>query len=176
MTKELVVLVNEKDQQTGLMEKMEAHQKALLHRAFSIFIFNSRGQMLLQQRAWSKYHSPGLWTNTCCSHPRQNETLEQATQRRLMEEMGLQCAMQKAFDFIYKADVGQDLTEHEFDHVFVGTTDLLPQINPDEVASWKYMDMEELASHMQQHPEQYTVWFRIAFAQLQEYLLNNKLF
>lgn len=176
MTEELVVLVDEKDQQTGLKEKMEAHQKALLHRAFSIFLFNSKGQMMLQQRAWNKYHSPGLWTNTCCSHPRHNETLEQATQRRLNEEMGLQCAMSKAFDFIYRADVGQGLTEHEFDHVFIGTTDLLPHINPDEVASWKYMDIDELESHMQQNPEQYTVWFRIAFGQLQEYLINNKLF
>jgi isopentenyl-diphosphate delta-isomerase len=175
MTKELVVLVNENDQQIGLMEKMEAHQKAVLHRAFSIFLFNSKGQMLLQQRAWSKYHSPGLWTNTCCSHPRENESLEEATSRRLMEEMGMQCSMKKVFDFIYRADVGQDLTEHEFDHVFIGVSDSQPVINPDEVAAWKYMDMEELSVDLHRNPEQYTVWFRIAFEQVYKYLKINKL-
>ncbi|MCE1202139.1 MAG: isopentenyl-diphosphate Delta-isomerase [Bacteroidia bacterium] len=175
MTEEFVVLVNDKDQQIGLMEKMEAHIQGILHRAFSIFLFNTKGEMLLQQRALSKYHSPGLWTNTCCSHPRDGESLEQATQRRLYEEMGMRCEMRKAFDFIYKADVGQGLTEHEFDHVFVGTTDLEPEINKEEVADWKYMLVSEVAASMEAHPEQYTVWFRIAFKQIEDYLKTNKI-
>jgi isopentenyl-diphosphate Delta-isomerase len=170
MDKEFVILVDESDNELGLMEKMEAHEKAVLHRAFSIFIFNSKNQMLLQQRALSKYHSPGLWTNTCCSHPRQEETLEQATSRRLMEEMGMQCNITKAFDFVYKADVGQGLTEHELDHVFVGYSDELPDINRDEVESWKYMLLEDVKNDMRKHPEQYTVWFRIAFEQLENYI------
>ncbi|MBK9290566.1 MAG: isopentenyl-diphosphate Delta-isomerase [Bacteroidetes bacterium] len=172
---EFVVLVDEQDRPLGLMEKMEAHRKALLHRAFSIFLFNNDGQMLLQQRAMTKYHSPGLWTNTCCSHPRHEETLEQATSRRLKEEMGMSCDMRKAFDFIYKADVGQGLTEHEFDHVFIGITDDQPEINTDEVASWKYVGMKELYKDVEQHPEKYTVWFKIALKQLQEYLKTNKI-
>jgi isopentenyl-diphosphate Delta-isomerase len=170
MDKEFVILVDESDNELGLMEKMEAHEKAVLHRAFSIFIFNSKNQMLLQQRALSKYHSPGLWTNTCCSHPRQEETLEQATSRRLMEEMGMKCNITKAFDFVYKADVGQGLTEHELDHVFVGYSDELPDINRDEVESWKYMLLEDVKNDMTKHPEQYTVWFRIAFEQLENYI------
>jgi isopentenyl-diphosphate Delta-isomerase len=170
MDKEFVILVDESDNELGLMEKMEAHEKAVLHRAFSIFIFNSKNQMLLQQRALSKYHSPGLWTNTCCSHPRQEETLEQATSRRLMEEMGMKCNITKAFDFVYKADVGQGLTEHELDHVFVGYSDELPDINRDEVESWKYMFLEDVKKDMTKHPEQYTVWFRIAFEQLENYI------
>ncbi|MBS4059116.1 MAG: isopentenyl-diphosphate Delta-isomerase [Bacteroidetes bacterium] len=170
MDKEFVILVDNSDNDLGVMEKMEAHEKAVLHRAFSIFIFNSKNQMLLQQRALSKYHSPGLWTNTCCSHPRQEETLEQATSRRLMEEMGMKCNITKAFDFVYKADVGQGLTEHEFDHVFVGYSDELPEINRDEVESWKYMLLEDVKKDMRKHPEQYTVWFRIAFEQLENYI------
>ncbi len=170
MEKEFVVLVDNSDNDLGIMEKMEAHEKAILHRAFSIFIFNSKNEMLLQQRALSKYHSPGLWTNTCCSHPRQGETLEQATSRRLMEEMGMQCNITKAFDFVYKADVGQGLTEHEFDHVFVGYSDECPVINKDEVESWKYMLLEDVKNDMTKHPEQYTVWFRIAFEQLENFI------
>lgn len=175
MTEEFVVLVDEKDQQTGLMEKMEAHRRGVLHRAFSIFLFNTQGEMLLQQRALSKYHSPGLWTNTCCSHPREHESLEQATNRRLLEEMGLQCNLSKAFDFIYKADVGQGLIEHEFDHVFVGICDNPPHINTSEVADWKYMPMPEIKASMAAHPELFTVWFRIAFDQLENYLKTNKI-
>lgn len=175
MTEEYVVLVNDKDHQIGLMEKMEAHIQGVLHRAFSIFLFNTKGEMLLQQRALSKYHSPGLWTNTCCSHPRDGESLEQATQRRLFEEMGMRCEMREAFDFIYKADVGQGLTEHEFDHVFVGTTDLKPEINKEEVADWKYMPVSDVAASMEAHPELYTVWFRIAFKQIEDYLKTNKI-
>ena len=172
--KEYVVLVNTNDEPQGLMEKMEAHEKGFLHRAFSIFIFNSNQELLLQQRALSKYHTPGLWTNTCCSHPRENESLNQATSRRLMEEMGMKCAIDEAFSFIYKADVGQGLIEHEFDHVFIGHSDELPTINPDEVASWQYASMDDLKFDIAKDPEKYTVWFRIAFDEVDAYLKNLK--
>ena len=163
---EHVVLVNEQDQQIGIMEKMAAHIVPRLHRAFSIFIFNSKGELLLQQRALSKYHSPGLWTNTCCSHPCDGETLEQATSRRLMEEMGMQCDMHEVFTFIYKAPVGLGLIEHEFDHVWFGKTDEVPQINTEEVASWKYMRLEDLQADIKAHPELYTEWFKISFDEI----------
>ena len=163
---EHVVLVNEQDQQIGIMEKMAAHIVPRLHRAFSIFIFNSKGELLLQQRALSKYHSPGLWTNTCCSHPCDGETLEQATSRRLMEEMGMQCDMHEVFTFIYKAPVGLGLIEHEFDHVWFGKTDEVPQINTEEVASWKYMRLEDLQADIKVHPELYTEWFKISFDEI----------
>ena len=163
---EHVVLVNEQDQQIGIMEKMAAHIVPRLHRAFSIFIFNSKGELLLQQRALSKYHSPGLWTNTCCSHPCDGETLAQATSRRLMEEMGMQCDMHEVFTFIYKAPVGLGLIEHEFDHVWFGKTDEVPQINTEEVASWKYMRLEDLQTDIKAHPELYTEWFKISFDEI----------
>lgn len=167
---EHVVLVDEQDQPLGIMEKMAAHIVPRLHRAFSIFIFNSKGEMLLQQRAFSKYHSPGLWTNTCCSHPRNGETLEQATARRLMEEMGMRCELHEVFTFIYKAPVGLGLIEHEYDHVFFGHTDDLPVLNPDEVASYRYMAIDELAADMQAHPESYTEWFKISFDEVRNHL------
>ena len=160
---EYVVLVNESDTQIGIMEKMAAHIVPRLHRAFSIFLFNSKGELLLQQRALSKYHSPGLWTNTCCSHPRNGESLEAATSRRLMEELGLHCEMHEVFTFIYKAPVGLGLIEHEFDHVWFGTTDETPVINPEEVHAWKYMSLDDIASDMKAHPESYTEWFKISF-------------
>ena len=163
---EHVVLVNEQDQQIGIMEKMAAHIVPRLHRAFSIFIFNSKGELLLQQRALSKYHSPGLWTNTCCSHPCDGETLAQATSRRLMEEMGMQCDMHEVFTFIYKAPVGLGLIEHEFDHVWFGKSDEVPQINTEEVASWKYMRLEDLQADIKAHPELYTEWFKISFDEI----------
>ena len=163
---EHVILVDEKDTQIGIMEKMAAHIVPRLHRAFSIFIFNSKGELLLQQRALSKYHSPGLWTNTCCSHPCNGETLEQATARRLMEEMGMQCDMHEVFTFIYKAPVGLGLIEHEFDHVWFGKSDEEPKINPEEVASWKYMSLDDLAIDIKAHPELYTEWFKISFDEI----------
>ncbi|MBU1370063.1 MAG: isopentenyl-diphosphate Delta-isomerase [Bacteroidetes bacterium] len=171
---EQVILVDVDDNPQGLMEKMEAHQKGVLHRAFSIFVFNSKQELMLQQRAFSKYHTPGLWTNTCCSHPRHGESLEAATKRRLKEEMGMQCDIKKAFSFLYKADVGQGLTEHEFDHVFIGHTDELPDINPEEVAGWKYASMDELSIDIAKNPENYTVWFRIAFDEVNDYLKTLK--
>lgn len=163
---EHVVLVDEKDTQIGIMEKMAAHIVPRLHRAFSIFIFNSKGELLLQQRAFSKYHSPGLWTNTCCSHPRDGESLEQATARRLKEEMGMTCEMHEVFTFIYKAPVGLGLIEHEFDHVFFGQSNDTPFINPEEVASWKYMNLEDIGEDMKAHPELYTEWFKISFDEI----------
>ena len=167
---EHVVLVDEKDTQIGIMEKMAAHIVPRLHRAFSIFIFNSKGEMLLQQRALTKYHSPGLWTNTCCSHPRNGETLAQATARRLKEEMGLSCDMHEVFTFIYKAPVGLGLIEHEFDHVWFGQCDTTPTINTDEVASFKYMNLDDIATDMKDHPEQYTEWFKISFEEVRKHI------
>ena len=160
---EYVVLVDEQDQQVGIMEKMAAHIVPRLHRAFSIFIFNSKGELLLQQRAFSKYHSPGLWTNTCCSHPRNGESIDKAAERRLLEEMGLRCDIHEVFTFIYKAPVGLGLIEHEYDHVFFGQSDDIPVINTEEVESWKYMSLDDISSDMKVHPEQYTEWFKISF-------------
>lgn len=167
---EYVVLVDELDNKVGLMEKMEAHINPTLHRAFSIFIFNSKNEMLLQQRALSKYHTPGLWTNTCCSHPRDGESLHDATKRRLQEEMGMQCELKEAFSFIYKADVMQGLVEHEFDHVFIGTSDNLPIINKDEVESFRYDTVENIKADIERNPQNYTAWFKIAFDKLLETL------
>lgn len=170
---EEVVLVDENDNVVGQMEKMEAHKKGLLHRAFSVFIFNGEKKLLLQQRAFSKYHSPGLWTNTCCSHPRASESLEDAVQRRLHEEMGMDCKVKKMFHFIYKADVANGFTEHELDHVFFGYSDRAPIINPDEVNSWKYMKMEDIRDDMKTNPESYTVWFRIVFHKVENLLKQS---
>ena len=167
---EHVILVNESDQQIGIMEKMAAHIVPRLHRAFSIFIFNSQGKLLLQQRALTKYHSPGLWTNTCCSHPRNGETMEQATSRRLQEEMGMTCDMHEVFTFIYKAPVGLGLTEHEFDHVWFGQSNDTPLINTEEVASWKYMSLDDIAEDIRQHPESYTEWFKISFSEVTKHV------
>lgn len=166
---EQVVLVDEQDIQIGLMEKQAAHIDPHLHRAFSIFIFNSKGELLMQQRALSKYHSPGLWTNTCCSHPRDGEELEEATSRRLWEEMGIRCKMHEVYSFIYKAYVGQGLTEHEFDHVWIGQSDDTPQINHDEVESWKYVNLKDLKEDILLHPELYTEWFKITFEEMMEH-------
>ena len=163
---EYVILVDKQDQPIGLMEKQAAHIDPHLHRAFSIFLFNSKGELLMQQRALSKYHSPGLWTNTCCSHPRAGETLSEATSRRLMEEMGMACEMHEVYTFIYKAPVGEGLTEHEFDHVWIGQSNDIPQINHEEVESWKYMSLEELSEDIQEHPEHYTEWFKITFEEM----------
>ena len=163
---EQVILVDENDNPVGLMKKMAAHDGPHLHRAFSVFLFNGNGEMLLQQRAASKYHSPLLWTNTCCSHPRQGESVMEAATRRLQEEMGMQCVLEEKFTFIYMAKVGNDLTEHEFDHVLTGTSDDIPQINTDEVESYKYMTIDEIEAEMEMHPETFTEWFKIAFAEL----------
>ena len=166
MAIEKVILVDEQDRQIATMEKIEAHEKALLHRAFSIFIFNDSGEMMLQRRALSKYHSPGLWSNTCCSHPRPGEGLEDATERRIVEEMGFQCKMNGVFSFIYKAAFDHGLTEHELDHVFIGTYNEDPLINTDEVEEWKWMATDDLINDIEVNPEDYTVWFKIALKEM----------
>lgn len=171
---EQVILVNEKDEPIGLMGKMEAHEKGLLHRAFSVFIFNSKQEVLLQQRAACKYHSPNLWTNTCCSHPRAGETNQQAGERRLQEEMGLQVPLQEVFSFIYKAPFDNGLTEHEYDHVLIGYSDAQPQINPEEVASWKWLSLEAIKEDILQAPERYTAWFKIIFEEFYHRLLSKQ--
>lgn len=163
MAQEKVILVNEKDEQIGLMEKIEAHEKALLHRAFSVFVFNDRNELMIQQRALTKYHSPGLWTNTCCSHQREGESNIAAGKRRLMEEMGFSTELKDTISFIYKAPFDNGLTEHEFDHILVGKYEEAPQPNPDEVASWKWVDLEELKKDMSVNPDIYTEWFKIIF-------------
>ena len=171
---EQVILVNEKAKPIGLMGKMEAHEKGLLHRAFSVFIFNSKQEVLLQQRAACKYHSPNLWTNTCCSHPRAGETNQQAGERRLQEEMGLQVPLQEVFSFIYKAPFDNGLTEHEYDHVLIGYSDAQPQINPEEVASWKWLSLEAIKEDILQAPERYTAWFKIIFEEFYHHLLSKQ--
>lgn len=170
-----LVLVNEADEAIGTMEKMEVHQKGLLHRAFSVFIFNKKGEMLLQQRADNKYHSPGLWTNACCSHPLMNEAVKDAAVKRLKEELGFTTELTKAFSFTYRAEFDNGLTEHEFDHVFLGTWqgDISP--DPREVKDHCYMTMEAIATSMAMQPQRYTSWFKIAFPKMLDYLAVNSL-
>ncbi|UJH92416.1 isopentenyl-diphosphate Delta-isomerase [Antarcticibacterium sp. 1MA-6-2] len=163
MTEEKVILVNEKDEQVGLMPKMEAHEKGLLHRAFSVFIFNNRNELMLQQRAYSKYHSPGLWTNTCCSHQREGESNIEAGKRRLEEEMGFSTDLQDTTSFIYKAPFDNGLTEHEFDHILVGKFNEEPKLNPEEAADYKWLSLEEVKKDMKENPQIYTEWFKIIF-------------
>ena len=171
---ENIILVTEQDEAIGTMEKMEAHRKGALHRAFSIFIFNDNGQMLLQQRAASKYHGGGLWTNACCSHPREGEKVEAAAQRRLQEEMGFSTSLTPAFTFIYNEPAGNDLIEHEFDHVFIGNYSSTIVTNPAEVQDFCYMSMKEIEDALSSHPQKYTVWFKIAFPKMQAYLAKKK--
>lgn len=165
--KQEIILVNEKDESIGVAEKMEVHEKGLLHRAFSIFIFNRQGELLLQQRALNKYHSGGLWTNTCCSHPMPGEMTLDAANRRLMEEMGFETPLTEVFDFIYKAEVENGLTEHEFDHVFVGEFDGPVQVSDQEVMSYMFKGIAEIEKDLNSRPELYTTWFRIAFPRIQ---------
>lgn len=167
---EYVTLVNSNDQSLGAMEKMEAHEKGILHRAISVFIFNTEGKMLLQRRAYVKYHSAGLWSNTACSHPRTTEKPTEAAHRRLMEEMGFDCEMEEAFSFTYKANVGDGLTEHEFDHVFIGYSDTEPSPDPEEVSEWKYVDFDWLMNDIEENPEDYTVWFKIALKEVRQHM------
>jgi isopentenyl-diphosphate Delta-isomerase len=157
---EHVILVDETDNAIGTMEKLEAHRKGMLHRAFSILLFDPSGRLLLQKRSDNKYHSSGLWTNTCCSHPLPGETVEVATRRRLKEEMGIDLQPTFSHTFIYKADLDAGITEHELDHVFVGTFGGTPEINKKEVQDWKYVDVDWLKQDISQHPEIYTVWFK----------------
>jgi len=167
-----VILVDEKDQPVGRMEKLEVHQKALLHRAFSVFIFNNKGEMLMQKRALNKYHSAGLWTNACCSHPQPGTETLLAAGERLLEELGFNTPLEKAFDFIYKAPFDNGLTEYEFDHVFVGTYDgkIIP--NPDEIADFCFKPVADIKNSLQSHADKYTVWFKIAFPKLEAYIAS----
>lgn len=167
---EMVTLVDENDKELGSEEKIKTHKEGRLHRAFSIFIFNSKGEMLLQKRAKSKYHSGGLWSNACCSHPRPGENLEYAAHRRLKEEMGFDCDLRKVFHFIYKTSLDNKLTEHEFDHVFIGDYDGVVKINPEEAEDFKWIKIDILKESVQRHPENYTEWFKIALSEVLKFL------
>lgn len=158
---EHVILVDSQDNPIGIMEKMEAHKKGVLHRAFSILILNDAGEVLLQKRSGNKYHSSGLWTNTCCSHPQPGEKIEAATRRRLKEEMGIDIQPAFSYSFIYKAQLDKNLIEHELDHVFVGTFNGTPVINQKEVEDWKFVDIKWLKNDMETHPGAYTEWFKL---------------
>ncbi len=170
MPQEYVILVNEKDEPLGQMEKMEAHEKAILHRAFSVFVFNDNNELLLQQRAAHKYHSPMLWANTCCSHQRMGENNIEAGKRRLQEEMGFVCELKEAFSFIYKAPFDNGLTEHELDHVMIGHYNDSPAINLEEVADYKWLALEDVKADIEKNPDDYTAWFKIIFEQFYERL------
>ncbi len=167
---EEVILVNEQDEPIGAMEKMEAHKRALLHRAFSVFIFNSKGEMLLQQRADRKYHSGGLWTNACCSHPKPGEDIRAAASRRLHEELGFSTELKKIFDFIYQSPFENGLTEFEFDHVFFGIYDNVISPDTDEVKDYCFKSMDEIRSSLVSHPAKYTSWFHIAFPLVEKWV------
>ena len=175
MVEEQVILVNEYDEQIGLMPKMEAHEKAVLHRAFSVFVFNTKNELMLQQRAAHKYHSPLLWTNTCCSHQRDGESNIEAGTRRLKEEMGFTTDLKETTSFIYKAPFDNGLTEHELDHIMLGYYENEPIINKQEVEDWKWMPLEDVKHDINVHPEQYTAWFKIIFEKFYNYINTNAL-
>lgn len=167
---EQVVLVTEEDEVLGLMGKMEAHENGILHRAFSVFLFNNQNELLLQKRASTKYHSPNQWTNACCSHPRIDETYLQAAHRRLKEELGIETTLEEQFHFIYKADVGGNLWEHELDHVFTGTYNGEFQLNQEEVAEVRYISMDDLDKEIKEHPHHFTEWFKIILKEYKDKL------
>ncbi len=173
MTEEQVILVDENDVQIGLMPKMEAHEKAVLHRAFSVFIFNKNNELMLQQRALDKYHSPGLWTNTCCSHQRDGESNLSAGKRRLFEEMGFVTELKETTSFIYKAPFDNGLTEHELDHILIGSYDGVPEPNEKEVGGWKWMNLEAVKLDVVAQPEIYTEWFKIIFDKFYNFLKQD---
>jgi len=170
---DLVILVDAMDREQGTMEKLDAHKKAILHRAISVFIFNSQGEWLLQKRAFSKYHSNGLWTNTCCSHPFPGESNINAANRRLMEEMGMTADLKEIFHFIYKEELDNHLTEHELDHVFIGFSDVKPAINTNEVVEWKYISYNDLTTNIASNPSEYTVWFKKIIKRVNEHIKNR---
>ena len=165
-----VITVTDKDTETGTMDKTAAHTEGVLHRAFSIFILNTEGSLLLQQRADNKYHSGGLWTNTCCSHPMPGEDTNSAASRRLLEEMGFQCPLEHVFSFLYKADVGGGMTEHEFDHVYLGYYNDLPFFNPDEVKAIRYVALDEIKEMLAKEPTSFTAWMHIAFPRFYDHI------
>jgi len=163
---EHVILVDSSDNELGTMEKLEAHKRGVLHRAFSILIFNSGGELLLQKRSGKKYHSAGLWTNTCCSHPRPGETMKEATRRKLGQEMGFDTDLQFAYKFTYKASLENALIEHELDHVYIGQFDGIPQINPDEVDAWRFISIEALNAEILAAPQNFTYWFKLIMSEM----------
>jgi isopentenyl-diphosphate Delta-isomerase len=163
MPSEMVVLVDPNDAPVGTQEKLAAHEQGQLHRAFSVFVFDKHGRMLLQRRASGKYHSAGLWSNTCCGHPRPGEDTAAGARRRLREEMGVDCTLKPAFTFLYRADVGGGLTEHEYDHVFTARCDETPLPDPSEVGEWRWIAPDELSAELEAHPERFTFWFREVF-------------
>lgn len=170
MIEEQVILVNENDEQIGTMAKMEAHEKARLHRAFSVFVFNDKNELLLQKRALNKYHSPGLWTNTCCSHQRVGESNIEAGKRRLSEEMGFTTELKERTSFIYKAPFDNGLTEHEYDHILTGYYTEDPKVNSDEVAEFKWMTLEDVQQDISKNPDEYTAWFKIIFEKFFDFI------
>lgn len=172
---EVLILVDNNDIEIGFLDKATVHQRGVLHRAFSVFIFNSMGSLMLQRRAMNKYHSPGLWSNTCCSHPRRGEETKAACSRRLVEEMGLKCTVNFAFSFTYRARFENGLTEHEFDHVYFGFTDQSPAPDPEEVMDWKYISIQELQQEILVSPDNYTEWLKICFPKVVEHLEASKL-
>ena len=174
MKKENVVLVDRNDNPMGLMPKLEAHEKGVLHRAFSVFILNRKSQLMLQRRALDKYHSPGLWTNTCCSHPRESESNIEAGIRRLKEEMGFTTPLESMFSFIYKSKFDNGLTEHEFDHVLLGYYDKQPFINRIEVSEWKWMSLDKIILEIKNKPEDFTIWFKIIFERFYNHIYKIK--
>jgi isopentenyl-diphosphate Delta-isomerase len=173
MKEQEVILVTERDEPAGTMEKMQAHREGLLHRAFSVFVFDKKGRMLLQQRARQKYHGGGLWSNACCSHPYPGEEVAAAAQRRLQEEMGFCTPLQKIFEFTYRAEVENNLVEHEFDHVFAGEYDGPIAVNKQEVADYTYESMAHLKETITARPEKFTTWFRLAFPTIETWWMQR---
>jgi isopentenyl-diphosphate Delta-isomerase len=173
MNEQEVVLVNERDEAIGTMKKMEAHEKGLLHRAFSVFIFDSKGRMLLQQRAAEKYHGAHLWTNACCSHPFPGEDVHTAATRRLKEELGFETSLNEVFSFTYRAEVENNLVEHEFDHVFAGQYEGNIKPDPHEVSEFVYLDMSEIKKQIETEPLKFTSWFKIAFPKIEKWWKEN---
>lgn len=171
-----VILVNKNNKKIGLEDKLVAHQKGLLHRAFSILIFNSKKEFLLQRRASNKYHTPGLWTNTCCSHPKENESYDEAIHRRLNEEMGMKCKLEHIYSFVYKSKLNKNLIEHEHDSVFIGQTNDIPIINKNEVSEFKYININELKTELKIKPNNFTPWFKMIINNLDDSFFESKTF
>jgi isopentenyl-diphosphate Delta-isomerase len=170
---EQLILVDEQDNETGTMDKLSVHEKGLLHRAFSVFVFNSKSELLLQQRADGKYHSGGLWSNTCCSHPIKGEEVLKTIQRRIKDEMGIQCEAAFKFKFIYKMPFENGLTEYELDYVYFGRSDEIPRPNPEEVKGWKYLNLQQLINNISSEPQNYSVWLKVCLPEVMDHFKNN---
>jgi len=173
MKEEQVILVDDNDNETGTMEKMAAHHGAHLHRAISVFITDKKGNWLLQQRTMEKYHSKGKWSNTCCSHPAPGEKTTEAANRRLMQEMGMQAELTDLFLFRYQAELENNLTEHEIDHVFLGVTDVVPLPNPEEVMTYRYINYDELHKEVSEHPDRFSAWFKLIYKEVQKHIIGQ---